>query len=429
MNHQQHHSNHHKQMVKDFRKRFYVSFILSLPVLVFSPMIQNFLGYSLEFFFQDYLLFALSSIIFIYGGQPFLKGFYSEIKKREPGMMTLIAIAISVAYIYSGAVVFGLKGKMFFWELVTLIDIMLAGHWIEMKSVMGASGSLELLVSLIPDTAHKITGDEIIDISLDQIKKDDILLVKPGEKIPADGIVIEGESAINQSMLTGESIPVTKMKGDEVIGGSINGNGSLKIKVVNAGDDSYLKKVIHLVEEAQKTKSKTQHLANKAAKWLTLVAIGTGIITFISWIIAGYDISFAIERMVSVMVISCPHALGLAIPLVVAISTSVSAQHGLLIRNRTAFENARKISAIVFDKTGTLTKGEFEVSRYHSFLSEYSDKDILKIAASLETKSEHPIAQGIIQKAKELSIATFDISQFESMTGKGIFTSGMTMKS
>ncbi len=414
------HEDHHRMMIRDFRKRFWLSTILSVPVLLLSPMIQKFLGIDIGFPGSIYLLFALSSIVYFYGGLPFLKGLRDELKKGSPGMMTLIAVAITVAYIYSSAVAFGLEGKMFFWELVTLIDIMLLGHWVEMKSILGASRALELLVSMLPSKAHLAEGENVKDIPLEALKSGDLILVKPGEKIPADGIVSEGESYINESMLTGESKPVLKKPGDRVIGGSINGNGSIKVRVEHTGEDSYLNKVITLVREAQESKSKTQNLANRAAKWLTFIALGVGFATLAIWLLLGFDFVFALERMVTVMVISCPHALGLAIPLVVAISTAISAQNGLLIRNRTAFENSRKISAITFDKTGTLTKGEFGVTRYQSLDSRYGRDDILRMAAALEQNSEHPIATGIVSKAKELGLPIGGIEDFQAITGKGV---------
>ncbi len=417
-------------MIADFRKRFWVSLVLTVPVLLLSPMIQEFLGFTLAFTGQNYLIFSLSTIVFLYGGWPFLKGLVSEVKKRAPGMMTLIAVAISVAYVYSSAVVFGLEGKMFFWELVTLIDIMLIGHWIEMKSVLGASRALEMLVSMMPSEAHLVHGDHVMDIPLEELKKGDIILIKPGEKVPADGVITEGESYLNESMLTGESTPVLKTQGGQVIGGSINGNGSLKVQVEHTGEDSYLNKVITLVQEAQKTKSKTQHLADRAAKWLTYIALSVGFITLTTWLVLGYDFTFSLERMVTVMVISCPHALGLAIPLVVAISTAISAQNGLLIRNRTAFENARKISAIVFDKTGTLTKGEFGVTRITVIGRDYTTDQVLALAASLEQNSEHPIAVGIVQKAEGLNLEIPQNSSFNAITGKGVeaFVNGKNIK-
>lgn len=412
--------DHHGMMMDDFKKRFYISLAITVPVLLLSEMIQHIFRFHFTFPYSQYVLFVLSSIIFFYGGLPFLKGLVSELKGKKPGMMTLIAIAITVAYAYSTAIVFGLMGMDFFWELATLIDIMLLGHWVEMKSVSGASRALELLVQMLPAEAHKMHGNHVMDVKIEDLITGDVILVKPGEKIPADGEIIDGESYLNESMLTGESKPVQKTTGGKVIGGAINGNGSLTIKVEHIGKDSYLAKVIHLVQEAQKTKSQTQRLADKAAFWLTIFALSGGITTLIVWLWLGKDFSFALERMVTVMVISCPHALGLAIPLVVAISTALSAQRGLLIRNRTAFENARKITTIVFDKTGTLTTGEFGVTNYKSVVAAYSDDEILNIAAALEQNSEHPIAQGIITKAKTKFTTIPTAEKFSAMPGKGI---------
>lgn len=418
--HQHGHHDHHAMMIEDFKKRFWVSLVLTVPILALSHMIQQLLGFELTFFGDQYILFGLSTIVFFYGGWPFLKGLWDELKDKNPGMMTLIAVAITVAYVYSSAVVFGLEGMDFFWELGTLIVIMLLGHWIEMKSVMGASRALELLVQMMPSEAHLVQGDQIKDIKVDQLKKEDIILIKANEKIPADGTVVDGESHLDESMLTGESKPVKKSKGDQVIGGSVNGSQSIKVKVSKTGKESYLNKVITLVEEAQKAKSKTQNLANIAARWLTFIAIGAGTATLVTWISLGKPLDFALERMVTVMVISCPHALGLAIPLVVAISTAVSAGKGLLIRNRTAFENARKITAMVFDKTGTLTEGKFGVSRYESLSDDMDKAELLTFAASLEQQSEHPIAQGIVKAAKEAGLALKNVENFESLTAKGI---------
>jgi Cu2+-exporting ATPase len=411
------HTEHHKHMVEDFKKRFLVSIIATVPILFLSPLIQNFLGISYSFAGDKYVLWILSSFIFFYGGWPFLKGIVEELKNKQPGMMTLIALAIFVAYVYSSAVVFGLEGKYFFWELATLIDVMLLGHWIEMKSVLGASKSLEKLAQLLPDTAHLLNGKEL---KISELKKEDIILIKAGEKIPADGIIVKGSSYINESMLTGESKPVQKKKNDEVIGGSINGEGILEVKVEGTGEESYLNKVINLVKDAQSSKSKTQRLADVAAKWLTIVAITTGVLTFVYWLIYGPDTAFAIERMATVMVITCPHALGLAIPLVSAVSTSLSAKNGLLIRNRTAFENSRKISTIVFDKTGTLTEGKFGVNTISIFDKNYNEKKIIELALSLEKNSEHPIAKGIINKAKELDVESIKTTNFKVMKGEGI---------
>lgn len=414
------HNEHHRIMIKDFRKRFWVSLAISIPVLALSPMIQGFLGVEFTFPGHYYLMFILSSFIFFYGGWPFLAGLVKEVKKGAPGMMTLIAVAITVAYAYSSAVVFGLEGKMFFWELVTLIDIMLVGHWIEMKSVLGASRALEFLVSMMPSEAHKVHGDHIIDVKLEELNKGDVILIKPGEKVPADGVILEGESYLNEAMLTGESKPVKKGMEQQLIGGSINGNGSLKVKVLHTGKDSYLNKVITLVQEAQKAKSKTQNFADKAAKWLTYISLTVGLGTLAIWLLLGFEFVYALERMVTVMVISCPHALGLAIPLVVAISTAISAQNGLLIRNRTAFENSRKISTILFDKTGTLTKGDFGVTRYESVSDKYDKNELLRLASALEQRSEHPIAVGIVKRMKELNAVIPKAENFNAITGKGV---------
>lgn len=412
--------DHHAMMMNDFKKRFFISLALSIPVLLLSHMIQEIFHFHVSFPYDQYLLFLLSSIIFFYGGWPFLTGLMSELRDKLPGMMTLIAVAITVAYLYSSAIVFGLQGMDFFWELATLILIMLLGHWVEMKSVSGASKALDLLVKMLPSEARKIQGNQVMNVKIDELMPGDSILVKPGEKIPADGEVIDGESYLNEAMLTGESKPVQKKKSDKVMGGAINGNGTLKIKVDHSEKESYLYKVIQLVQGAQKVKSQTQHLADKAAFWLTIFALGGGITTLIIWLSLGKDFSFALERMVTVMVISCPHALGLAIPLVVAISTTLSAQRGLLIRNRTAFENARKITTIIFDKTGTLTTGEFGVTRYQSIVADYSNEEILHIAASLEQNSEHPIGQGIVIEAKKKSPQISKVENFSAITGKGV---------
>ncbi|MCI4669900.1 MAG: copper-translocating P-type ATPase [Bacteroidia bacterium] len=417
--HQGHH-DHHAHMIEDFKKRFWVSLVLTIPVLLLSPMIQNWLGLSWSFTGDKYVLFGISSMIFFYGGWPFLKGLVNELKDRSPGMMTLIAIAIVVAYGYSTAVVFGLEGKTFFWELATLIDVMLVGHWIEMRSVMGASRALEKLAELMPDEAHLVHDDHVMDVPVSNLKKEDVILIKPGEKIPADGTIIEGDSTLNESMLTGESKPVSKGEGDQVIGGSVNGKGSLKIRVSGTGEEGYLSKVINMVREAQGKKSKTQKLADRAAFWLTIVSLSVGFATLIVWLSLGKEFSFALERMVTVMVIACPHALGLAIPLVTAISTALSAQNGLLIRNRTAFENARKIDTLVFDKTGTLTTGEFGVNRVVNLADEKDPNEILRIASALEANSEHPIAEGIMEKVKEEKVEVPNAQDFQSITGKGV---------
>jgi len=414
------HADHHQQMVRDFKKRFIISAFVTIPILVLSPLIQQLLNFSFDFPGEKYVLFALSSFIFFYGGRPFLKGFFDESRKKQPGMMTLIALAISVAYFYSSAVVFGLKGKFFFWELATLIDVMLLGHWFEMKSVLGASKALEKLAQLMPDTAHLLKGSKVKEVKISALKKGDKILIKAGEKIPADGLVIKGNSYIDESMLTGESRPVHKKLKDKVIGGSVNGDGILEVRVEGTGEESYLTKVINLVKEAQSSKSKTQKFADKAANWLTIIAVTTGTATLVYWFFNGPDLAFAIERMATVMVITCPHALGLAIPLVTAVSTSLSAKNGLLIRNRTAFENSRKITTVVFDKTGTLTEGNFGVSLVTITDKNYDEEKIIQLAASLEKNSEHPIAKGIIERAEVLKVKAMPISDFEVIKGQGV---------
>lgn len=416
------HSGHgsHSSGIADFKKRFYVVLVLTIPIMLLSEMIQHWFGIHFSFPGSKYVLFFLSSIVFFYGGWPFLKGLVGELRAKNPGMMTLVGFAISVAYIYSVATVLGLKGMDFFWELATLILIMLLGHWIEMKSVAGASRELELLVQLMPDDAHLVHGEHILDVKTETLKGGDIILIKPGEKIAADGIITEGKGYLNESMLTGESKPVEKGKGDSVIAGSINGNGAIKVAVSHGTKDSYLSQVIKLVQDAQKSKSKTQLIADRAARWLTLIALAAGITTFLVWYLSGKDLAFSIERMVTVIVICCPHALGLAVPLVVAKSTALSAKHGLLIKNRTAFENARKITTLVFDKTGTLTIGKFEVSKIISTSEELSEKELLRYTAALEQNSEHPIATGIIQKANDLSIQITAAENFNAITGKGV---------
>lgn len=319
--------DHHAMMIKDFRKRFYVVLILTIPIMLLSTMIQRFVGIHWQFDGSMYMLFALSSTVYFYGGFPFLKGLADEVKAKNPGMMFLIGFAITVAYVYSVAIVFGLKGMDFFWELATLILIMLLGHWIEMKSVAGASKDLELLIQLMPSDAHMVMSNMIHDVKTGSLKTNDVILVKPGEKVAADGIILEGASYLNESMLTGESQPVKKVKGDKVIAGSINGNGAIKVTVSHSSKDSYLSQIVQLVDDAQKSKSKTQLLADIAARWLTIIAILAGLGTFLYWYLTGQTLAFAIERMVTVIEICCPHALGLAVPLVVAKSTAISAKH------------------------------------------------------------------------------------------------------
>jgi len=422
MEHDKHkgHGSHHEQMVKEYRKRFWISLIVTIPILTLSPMIQGVLRISLRFPGDQWILWILSSFVFFYGGFPFLKGFINEARKKNPGMMTLIALAITVAYVYSTSVIFGLTGKVFFWELATLIDIMLLGHWIEMKSILGASRALEELVKLLPSEAHLLLPDGTTkDVPVSDLKPGDKVLVKPGEKIPVDGIVLDGASSVNEAMLTGESKPVEKKKGDEVIGGAINGEGALTVEVKKTGKDTYLSQVVELVKQAQEARSKTQDLANKAAFWLTIIAITVGGLTMIIWMSLGQSFAFSIERTVTVMVITCPHALGLAVPLVVAVSTALSARNGLLIRDKTAFEKAKDLKAVIFDKTGTLTEGIFGVTDIIPLNSSKED-EVLLIAASLESSSEHPIAQGVVRSAQKKGLNLKKVTDFKAIPGKGV---------
>ena len=414
---QAHHDHGH--MAAEFGRRFWISLLLTLPVLILSPMIQHALGLGTAWRFRGdtYLLALLSSAIYFYGGWPFLQGLKAEVAARNPGMMTLIGVAITAAYIYSLATVLGLRGADFFWELVTLIDIMLLGHWIEMKSVMGAGAALEKLAALIPDTAHLLNTDgSTRDVAVERLKGGEHLLVKPGERFPADCVIIKGQTSANESMLTGESKPVAKQEGDAIIGGAINGEGAVVVEVRHTGADSFLSGVIKLVEDAQASKSRTQDIANRAAFWLTVVALSISAVTLVAWLLFSQEgLAFGIERAVTVLVISCPHALGLAVPLVVAVSTSIAAANGLLIRDRSAFETARRTQAVVFDKTGTLTKGEFGITDVLVFDNSMEESEVVAYAASLEQNSEHPIAKGIVRNAKE----EWGVENFRAIPGKG----------
>lgn len=414
-----HHSHDdHDAMIEDFRRRFRFSLALTIPILLLSPMLQMWAGLheALRFPGDTWVLFALSTGIFLYGGRPFLRGFVEEWKKRNPGMMTLVAVAITTAFAYSAATVFGLEGEGVFWELATLIDLMLLGHWIEMRSIMGASRALKSLATLMPSDAHVVLPDgSTEDRSLDHLREGDRVLVRPGEKVSADGTVLDGTTTVDESMLTGESKPVLKVVGDDVIGGSINGEGSVIIEVMKTGEGSFLARVIELVRQAQESKSRAQDLANRAARWLTLTAIAGGLLTLIVWLlIPGVTPAFAIERGVTVMVISCPHALGLAVPLVVAVSTTLAARSGLLIRNRAAFERARRTDAVIFDKTGTLTEGKFSVVDVVPYDGVTHDL-LLRLAASVEIHSQHPIAVAIAAASSDL----LPVRDFRSITGKG----------
>ncbi|WP_188393211.1 copper-translocating P-type ATPase [Compostibacillus humi] len=425
--HQQHshdhphsgHGGHHEHMIKDFKRRFWVSLILAIPISYLSEMIQMLFGYEVDFTGDTLLLFLLSTIVFFYGGKPFLQGAWDELKTRTPGMMMLISLAIVTSYVYSTLTAFFIEGSDFFFELATLIVIMLLGHWIEMKSIMGASKALEELIKLMPKEAHKIdTTGNIVEVSVEDLLPGDQILVKSGEKIPLDGEIFEGESNVDESMLTGESVPVEKGPGMEAIGGAVNGEGVLKIKVSKTGKDTYLSQVIQLVSDAEQTKSKAQGFADIAAKWLFYVAVVVGVITLAYWMTT-VDFEFALERMVTVLIIACPHALGLAGPLVTSRSTSIAAKKGLLIRNRTPFESAWKVDRVVFDKTGTLTEGNFGVTDVHPNKGA-NEEELLKLAYSVETQSDHPIAKGIVKEGKERGLELYEVKDYQNLTGKGL---------
>ena len=422
-NHEQHSSGRHAgHSVADFRRRFWVSLALTVPVILLSqglPWAPE--ARVLDVPGADWILFALSTVLYIYGGMPFLKGFVRESRERRPGMMTLVAVAISVAYFYSSATVFGLEGMPFFWELATLIDIMLLGHWIEMRSVGEASKALESLARLMPAVAHRRLPDGTTEeVEVEHLQPGDVVIVRPGEKIPADGDVLEGASSVDEAMLTGESVPVAKTVGDSVIGGAVNGEGALAMEVARTGAESFLAQVIALVAEAQESKSATQDLADRAAMWLTIVALGGGALTFAVWLAIGEQLAFAMERAVTVMVIACPHALGLAIPLVVAVSTSLGASNGLLVRNRMAFETARGLQAVIFDKTGTLTLGHFGIADVATY-GDVTRDELLALAGAVEELSEHPIARAIAAKAAPSAAPPPrpQVTDFRAIPGKG----------
>ena len=408
----------HEQM---FRRRFFVSTLLSIPVLLYSEMLQEWLGFSVPTFpGSEWINPIFAVIVFAYGGIPFLQMAVPELKDRAPGMMTLISMAISVAFIYSLASVVFPTQSAFFWELVTLIDIMLLGHWIEMRSVRRASSAVDELAKLMPDTAERLTDDgETEEVPVSELSEGDLVLVRPGASVPADGVVEEGDSDVNESMITGESKPVSKDPGDEVIGGTINGDGSLRVRVGATGEETTLAGIMRLVEEAQQSKSKTQVLADRAAGWLFYVALGAAVVTAIAWTVAVSFDATVIERVVTVLVIACPHALGLAIPLVVAINTSLAARNGMLVRDRIAMEDARKLDAIIFDKTGTLTEGEHGVVDMVT-VEGVDEDDALALAAAVESDSEHMIARAIREAADERDLSAPDASSFEAIKGRGV---------
>ncbi len=414
-----HAHSHHEHHINEIYRKAVVTSVLTIPVLYFSKSFQEFLGFkAIDIPFGEWISPVLSLIVFIYGGSFFIKGSAEELSKKKPGMMTLIAVAITTALLYSLSTLF-FGGKEFFWELTTLIVVMLWGHLIEMKSVLGASQALESLVKLMPTKANLVKNGEVVEIDISKIQKGDILLVKPGEKIPVDGVVIEGETHVNEAFLTGESKPVVKRPGSKVIGGSINIDGSIKMRAEKVGEELYLNQVIKLVREAQESKTRLSNLADRVAFYLTIIAISVGAVTFLAWFFLGEDIQFAVERAVTVMVIACPHALGVAIPLVVAVSTAYSARNGILIRNRLALETSKDIDVVLFDKTGTLTEGKFGVTEIITD-DEVSKEELLALASALESRSEHVIARAIVDFAKEKGVDIGEVEEFKAVAGKGI---------
>lgn len=408
------HAGHSPEM---FKRRFFVSLLLTLPILYLDPHLQEWFNYqAIQFPGSDWVSPILSVVLYFYGGWVFVQGAWREFRSRI-GMMTLVALAITVAFVYSLAVTLGLPGMPFYWELATLIDVMLLGHWIEMASVQGASQALEHLAQLVPSVAHRLINERLEDVSVSELQAGEIILIRPGEQIPIDGVVIEGASSVNEAFLTGESRPVSKQEGDEVVAGAVNGEGALKVQVTRTGEKTTLSQIMRLVQEAQSSRSRYQVLADQVAYWLTLIAIGVGTLTFVVWL-SLQDLTFAINRAVTVLVIACPHALGLAIPLVIVNATAMSARNGILVRNREAFERARDIKAIAFDKTGTLTEGRFGVQAIYA--EGLSEKEALAIAAALESLSEHPLAQAVVEEAERKRVQLSSASDFKAIAGKGV---------
>ena len=420
-NHAQHagHDKHAGHSPEIFKQRFFICLLLTLPVLYFAPMFQDWFSYqAIQFSGTNWVIPIFSTIIYFYGGWVFLKGAYYEFQSKI-GMMTLVALAITVAFVYSVAVTFGLAGDSFYWELATLVDIMLLGHWMEMASVQGASRALEELAKLVPSIAHKQANGQIEDVQVSALVEGDLILIRPGEQVPIDGEIVEGTSNVNEAFLTGESRPVVKKASDEAIAGAVNGEGALTVKVTRTGDQTTLSQIMRMVEEAQTSKSKFQSLADRLAYWLTFIAIGVATLTFIVWLSIKPDgLTFAVNRAVTVLVIACPHALGLAIPLVLVNATGMSAKNGILVRNREAFERAKSIKTIAFDKTGTLTTGHFGVQRIYT--DSIDELKALGISASLESLSEHPLGQSIVEEASHRKIELSKASDFKAVPGQGV---------
>ncbi len=428
--HSEHHGEHHDKHAghtpEAFRDRFWITLVLTLPVLYFSDQLQTWVGYeAVSFPGVDWLNPLLGTIIFLYGGWVFLRGARHELAARAPGMMTLISLAITVAYAYSMAVSFWLPGMPFFWELATLVSVMLLGHWLEMASVRSASSALEELTKLMPSVAHRLRDGEVEDVPVTDLSEGDRILVRPGEQVPADGEVVDGASSVNEAFLTGESRPVGKDVGDEVVAASVNGEGALTLRVTRTGDATTLSQIQRLVREAQESRSRFQSLADRAAGWLFYVALSAGAVTFVAWALAGADLQQSVARTVTVLVIACPHALGLAIPLVTVNATAMSAANGILVRNREAFERARDIARVAFDKTGTLTEGVFGVRGVHvegagGAAGDIDERTALRIAAALEFRSEHPLAEAVVAEARERGLDPAEATSFEAVAGKGV---------
>jgi len=404
------HSGHHTE---DFLKKFWVVLALTIPLILYSDLPQGFFAWSApRFIGSNYLQLVLGTVVFFYGGLVFLRGALDELRARLPGMMTLIALAISAAYLYSiGSIFFG-TGMTLFWELSTLIAVMLIGHWVEMKAVQSAKGALRELAKLLPDTAEIVREGREMTVAISELRKGDIALVRPGGKIPADGRVIEGDSDVDESLITGESQPVAKAKGAAVIAGAINGDGSLRVQIEQTGDQTFLAGVMRLVAEAEGSKSRLQLLSDRAAFYLTLLAVSAGAVTFALWLYMGQTFGFATERLVAVLVIACPHALGLAIPLVASISTTMAARNGFFVKRRLALEVARNITTVVFDKTGTLTKGAFGVTSVTS-------DEALAYAAAVEAGSEHPIGRAVVEEARKRALTLKRPENFKRIPGAG----------
>jgi Cu2+-exporting ATPase len=414
------HDRHQGHSVAMFRDRFWITLLLSIPTLVWSGMVQQMAGFQAPAFpGSQYVPALFGTAVYLYGGSVFVQGGVRELRDRLPGMMTLISLAITVAFVFSLAVTLGYPGEALWWELASLVTIMLLGHWIEMRSISQASGALRELARLLPSTAQRIVGETIEDVEISALREGDLVLVRPGASVPADGIVQSGKSDVNESMITGESVPVTKTEGAKVIAGTVNGSGSLRVTVTGTGERTALANIMRLVEQAQTSRSRAQALADRAAFLLTIIAVVAGALTLVVWLALGATGAFAVERLVSVLVIACPHALGLAVPLVAAISTSLGAQSGLLVRDRRGLEEARNLTTVVFDKTGTLTRGEFRVVDVATDGSLAAD-EALRLAAAVERDSEHTIAQGIVKSADERNLSVPKAAQFEAIPGHGV---------